>query len=167
MAYGSRVAASGLCAGLAAVAVLVVSAERRKKRPWRPINATSHWIHGDHAGSVSRFDLAHTGTGFATHMLASFWWALPFSAMIGRSGQPSPQRVIAAAVGTTALAAVVDYGLVPKRLTPGWELALPKSDLAMAYIAFGCGLALGAFLHTALRPAAEPHRLRGQEHRTA
>lgn len=149
MARVSLIAASGLCAGLAALAALAVSAERRNRSPWRPINATSHWIHGPRSGSVSRPDLAHTGTGFITHMLASFWWALPFSAMIGRSARPSPSRVVAAAAGTTALAALVDYGLVPKRLTPGWELALPKSDLMMAYVAMGLGLVLGTYLHAA------------------
>lgn len=77
--------------------------------------------------------------------------------MVGRSARPSPQRVIAAAFGTTVLAALVDYGLVPKRLTPGWELALPKSDLAAAYMAMGIGLALGASLHGAAAA-------RGQEH---
>ncbi|MFQ6240473.1 hypothetical protein [Sinorhizobium meliloti] len=149
MARVSLIAASGLCAGLAALAALAVSAERRNRSPWRPINATSHWIHGPRSGSVSRPDLAHTGTGFITHMLASFWWALPFSAMIGRSARLSPSRVVAAAAGTTALAALVDYGLVPKRLTPGWELALPKSDLMMAYVAMGLGLVLGTYLHAA------------------
>lgn len=149
MPRGSLIAISGICAGLAAVAVLTVSAERRNRSPWQPINATSHWIYGRRAGSVSRLDLAHTGTGFATHMLASFWWALPFAAMLGRNARPSPPRAIAAAAGTTVLAAVVDYGLVPKRLTPGWELALPKSDLAMTYIAMGLGLAFGATLHSA------------------
>lgn len=149
MARVSLIAASGLCAGLAALAALAVAAERRNRSPWRPINATSHWIHGPRSGSVSRPDLAHTGTGFTTHMLASFWWALPFSAMIGRSARPSPSRVVAAAAGTTALAALVDYGLVPKRLTPGWELALPKSDLMTAYVAMGLGLVLGTYLHAA------------------
>ncbi len=129
MARVSLIAASGLCAGLAALAALAVAAERRNRSPWRPINATSHWIHGPRSGSVSRPDLAHTGTGFTTHMLASFWWALPFSAMIGRSARPSPSRVVAAAAGTTALAALVDYGLVPKRLTPaGNSLCRSRTD---------------------------------------
>jgi hypothetical protein len=156
MARVSLIAASGLCAGLAALAALAVAAERRNRSPWRPINATSHWIHGPRSGSVSRPDLAHTGTGFTTHMLASFWWALPFSAMIGRSARPSPSRVVAAAAGTTALAALVDYGLVPKRLTPGWELALPKSDLMMAYVAMGFGLVLGTYLHAAVAGTVLP-----------
>lgn len=156
MARVSLIAASGLCAGLAALAALAVAAERRNRSPWRPINATSHWIHGPRSGSVSRPDLAHTGTGFTTHMLASFWWALPFSAMIGRSARPSSSRVVAAAAGTTALAALVDYGLVPKRLTPGWELALPKSDLMMAYVAMGFGLVLGTYLHAAVAGTVLP-----------
>ncbi|MDK1384662.1 hypothetical protein QN224_04480 [Sinorhizobium sp. 8-89] len=143
---GRVVFASGACAGLATVLVLMASANRRGRSHWRPINATSHWVHGRAAGSVSRFDLSHTLTGFVTHMLASFWWALPFSALLGSNTASAP-RVVAAAAGTTVLAALVDYGLVPRRLTPGWELALPKTDIAKAYVAMALGLALGTFLH--------------------
>jgi hypothetical protein len=37
------------------------------------------------------------------------------------------------AAWTSFLAAVVDYGIVPRRLTPGWELVLPKWPIALVY----------------------------------
>lgn len=43
-----------------------------------------------------------------------------------------------AAVST--LACVTDYHVVPKRLTPGFELRLPAGALAAAYAALALGL---------------------------
>ena len=49
---------------------------------------------------------------------------------------------IAPALATATLAAVVDYTITPRRLTPGFEKRLPASALVMVYAAFALGLAL-------------------------
>jgi hypothetical protein len=46
-----------------------------------------------------------------------------------------------------AIAAAVDYGMVPKRLTPGWEDVLSKRSIAVTYVALAAGLALGALVN--------------------
>jgi hypothetical protein len=46
------------------------------------------------------------------------------------------------------VAAVVDYGLVPKRFTPGWEDPLPIRSIAGGF----AGLALGLAGCTARKP---------------
>lgn len=52
------------------------------------------------------------------------------------------------------IAAVVDYGATPKRFTPGWELAVSKGAMFVAYLAFALGLAGGAMASESLvRPA--------------
>ncbi len=45
-----------------------------------------------------------------------------------------------------ALAAAVDYGLTPRRLTPGWELVLSRRSMVATYAAMALGLAAGAML---------------------
>jgi hypothetical protein len=45
-----------------------------------------------------------------------------------------------------AIAAAVDYGLVPKRLTPGWESVLSKRSILATYGVLALGLAAGAML---------------------
>ena len=45
------------------------------------------------------------------------------------------------AMAMSAIAATVDYTITPHRFTPGWELALSKRSMAVAYIAMGVGLA--------------------------
>jgi hypothetical protein len=44
----------------------------------------------------------------------------------------------------SVIAATVDYGITPKRLTPGWELVLPTRSMFGAFPALAIGLALGA-----------------------
>jgi hypothetical protein len=47
---------------------------------------------------------------------------------------------------TSAIAAVVDYGLTPHRFTPGWELVLSKRSMAAAYLAMAAGFAGAEYL---------------------
>jgi hypothetical protein len=58
-------------------------------------------------------------------------------------GGASPLRD---ACAMSAIAAVVDYGLTPKRLTPGWELVYQKSSMSVAYGAMALGVAAGALV---------------------
>ncbi len=44
--------------------------------------------------------------------------------------------------GFIGLDQVVDYRLVPRRLSPGFELRLSRRSIAAGYLAFGLGLAL-------------------------
>jgi hypothetical protein len=44
---------------------------------------------------------------------------------------------------TSAVAAAIDYGVTPKRFTPGWELLLSKRSMVVAYGALALGLAFG------------------------
>jgi hypothetical protein len=46
----------------------------------------------------------------------------------------------------SAIAAVVDYGITPKRLSPGWEEVLSKRSIGLTYAAMALGLAAGALL---------------------
>jgi hypothetical protein len=51
-----------------------------------------------------------------------------------------------------AIAAAVDYGLVPKRLTPGWESVLTKRSILATYGLLALGLAAGAMITQSGRP---------------
>jgi hypothetical protein len=41
---------------------------------------------------------------------------------------------------------VVDLGLVPERLSPGFERRLSRPSTGLVYLSFGVGLALGGLL---------------------
>ena len=55
--------------------------------------------------------------------------------------RPPSRAVPARGAATSAIAYVVDYHVVPRRLTPGFELRLPGAALAGIYAAMALGLA--------------------------
>jgi hypothetical protein len=110
----------------------------------QPINATSHWLHGEGAGQVKQIDAKHTGVGYATHHAACVLWAALFDTI--RSPDAGPGRIIRDAALVSAVAAVVDYGLVPSRLTPGWEQPLPIRSVAGGFAGLALGLAIGGLI---------------------
>src|SRR5206468_8981337 len=74
--------------------------------------------------------------GYGIHHTAAVFWATLFEWARERTGRP-----VASALGTAAVANVVDYVFTPKRLQPGYERQLSKRSLALGYGAFALGLA--------------------------
>lgn len=141
-----RALVTGTVAGLASAAALALLAKAEGKGAARPINATSHWLHGDKAAECDELDASHTWIGFATHYASAVFWALPFEFWRAKRRPRSTGALVRGACMTSAIAAAVDYGMTPKRLTPGWELVLSKRSLVMAYGVLALGLACGAKL---------------------
>ena len=142
---------SGSCASLGSTAVMAVAARAEGKAAVRPINATSHWLNGEAAGSYEGFDGAHTAVGFLTNHVASIFWAVFFEAWRLRRGPAGPLLMLRDAVVLSAVAAAVDYGPTPKRFTPGWEFVLSRKGMAAVYGGLAAGLAAGALLTQSAR----------------
>jgi hypothetical protein len=137
---------TGTVASVVSTAALAALAEAEGKRPMAPTNSTSHWLHGDGAGSFDGIDLEHTGLGLVTHHASAMFWALPFEAWLAFRPPRSSIELLRDATVMSAIAAIVDYGIVPKRLTPGWELSLSKKSMAGAFASLAIGLAAGALV---------------------
>ena len=135
---------SGSYASIASTAALALAARAEGKGAWQPINATSHWRNGDEAAARRGIDWAHTGIGYATNHSACIFWALFFEAWRARRGPGGPASMLRDAALMAAIAAAVDYGPTPRRFTPGWELVLSKTGMAIAYAGLALGLAAGA-----------------------
>jgi hypothetical protein len=75
------------------------------------------------AGSHEGVDLAHTAVGLllTTHE--------PFEAWLACRPVRSSIDLLRDATITSAIAGVVDYGMAPKRMTPGWELILTRRSM--------------------------------------
>ena len=69
------------------------------------------------------------------------FWASLFETI--RGGDDGLVETAAKAAAVAMVAATVDYGLVPKRLTPGWEEVLPGRSVVGGFAAMAVGLALG------------------------
>jgi hypothetical protein len=137
-------ALTGTVATLAVTAALAALARREGKSVLQPVNATSHWLDGPRTGNLRHADLRHTGTGFLTNHAAGIFWALPLTLMMDRDEPVG--NIAAKAALVSGLAAVVDYGLVPQRLTPGWEHALGTRGVAVGFAALAAGLFAGALV---------------------
>jgi hypothetical protein len=127
-----RVVSSGMLAGTAAALAASFAGRREVGAYAAPLNATSHILWGDAAARRDSASAKYTGTGALLHYGAAIFWALLYEALPGRA----PMRAAATAV----TAYVVDYHVVPRRLTPGFEMRLSAPALAGVYLALGLGL---------------------------
>lgn len=128
---------SGSAVSGVTTAVLAILARAEGEHPVQPVNSTSHWYWGEAAGRSRAVDLGHTLLGFVTHHGASVFWAGIFQAIRRARPERSP---LVDALQVSALAALVDYGVVPKRLTPGWEKVVSARSIAVAYAAMAAAL---------------------------
>jgi hypothetical protein len=148
-------AVTGTIAGLLSTIVLASAGRREAGSAVAPINAVSHWLWGDESLHAQAPTLRHTLTGYLTNHLAAIFWAVLYSRAYGHREEAKrlPQAA-AGAVATSAVAYVVDYHVVPKRLTPGYEHRISGGALLATYGALAAGLALGALLLQQRRTAA-------------
>ena len=142
---------SGVLASFASALAAGGSARAEGRGALQPLNATSHWLHGERAGRVRRVDVAHTGVGLVTHIASALFWAVPYSLWLQRKSERSAEEIVVGGAATAALAATVDYLAMPRRLTPGWELALSIRSIGLTFVGLALGLAGGALLARSLR----------------
>ena len=138
-----RASVSGTVAAITSGLTVALLARRRTGHLASGPNATSHVLWGESAGCCHEVDLRHTGVGAAIHHASGVFWAAGFEWLLATRRRPHP---IVAATAVTAAAYVVDYHVVPKRLTPGFELHLSGREMLGVYAALAAGLALTAML---------------------
>lgn len=136
--YSGRVTSSGILSGAAAALCVAIAGHRETGSYAAPLNATSHVLWGDEeAARQNAVSGKFTGLGAFIHFGASIFWAAMYEALPG----PAPLR----AAATAATAYVVDYHVVPKRLTPGFELRVSPRALSAVYVALALGLWASSF----------------------
>ncbi len=141
-----RVLLSGSLASITAALTLAAASKREGHRAAVPLNATSHWLHGDSAAAYCGVDWPHTGVGYATHNSATLMWAGVFEGLRQSSCRADLGAVARDAAIAATAAAIVDYTITPHRLTPRWELAVSKRSMALAYAAMAAGFVVSEFL---------------------
>jgi hypothetical protein len=137
-----RALVSGAVASLVSTLVVSSLGRRRSGAASAATNATSQWVWGDDARRRYAPSLRYTALGYAIHHASSTFWACLFEHATRREQRPS--RIVTAAAATAAVAYVVDYHCVPRRLTPGFDSHLPAGAMFATYAAFGAGLAAAA-----------------------
>jgi hypothetical protein len=139
-------AVSGSIASIVSTAVLALLSTVEGRGAVQPTNATSHWWYGDRAARAASARAGETTVGYATHHAAAIFWARLFETLRSRLSVRSVAGSAQLAAATAMVAAVVDYGIVPKRLTPGWELVLSRKSTGAAFLALAVGLTCGGLV---------------------
>jgi hypothetical protein len=137
---------AGLAAAALSATILLWRGRAETRRAAAPINAISHWFWPEQAMRRDDPSLKHTGTGIVLHVASSLFWSTASGWLRARRHRPTALNAALDAATVTAVAAVVDLAVVPKRLTPGFERRLSKPSLGAVYAGFALGLALGGLL---------------------
>lgn len=151
-----RAAVSGACASLLSSAVVSWLSHHHTGSASSGTNATSQWLWGAPARRKRLPNLRHTAVGYLIHHASSVFWAGFFE----RAALHRPSRSAALAVTTAVVAYVVDYHVVPRRLSPGFDRRMHPHHLPLAYAAFAAGLCVPRlYRHLAARIRQRlPHR---------
>ncbi|HZH42932.1 MAG TPA: hypothetical protein VEY50_02445 [Lysobacter sp.] len=136
---------SGSVASVLSTAVLSWRSRLNTGHGASATNATSHWLWGERAMHRHTPSARHTAVGYAIHHASAVFWATAFERLLLRR-PPTATRATATAAAVSALAYAVDYGLTPKRLTPGFERHLGGRSLLLTYGAIAAGLAVTALV---------------------
>jgi len=140
-------ALSGTLAGVLSAVALLVTGKRETGSAVAPVNAESHWLWGDESLRENRPTLKHTLTGIVTHQLSTVFWGTLDALVRGRRGAVrSVPEALLGGIATSAAAAAIDYTLVPKRLTPGFENRLSRGSMVGVFAAIAVGIAAGSLL---------------------
>jgi hypothetical protein len=140
--------ATGGAATAATSAVAAWCGRLETGRTAAPINAVSHIVWGDKAAAEQDDpSLQYTAVGAGLNAAAVTGWAAMHELIVG-DGRRSrhPAAALASGVAVSAAAYITDYYVVPKRLTPGFELRLSNTSLLAIYSTLAVSLAVGGLL---------------------
>ena len=131
------------CAGVATTTAVATCGALELGCPAAPVNAISHVIWGDDALRRDSMSARYTALGAAVNAAAvGSWSALHHFIFRPDRRPPGLAPALARGAATAALAYVVDYHVVPKRLTPGFEERLSNRSLFAIYASLAVSLAL-------------------------
>lgn len=144
--------ASAAATATTTAATLLLGATRDTS-PWAPLNAVSHILWGDEAALHTEPSATYTATGAALNGGAMVMWAAAHESL-RRLLPPGPAASVVAGASIAAAAYVIDYHVVPRRLTPGFEKRLSGRSMFWIYAALAAGLAASSISRSRSAPAA-------------
>lgn len=129
---------SGSIASLASTCVVSVFSRLRVGYAAAGTNAASQWLWYPGARFARAPSWRHTVIGYLIHHASSLLWAAGYEAT--RPARASTSGRVARAAMIASLAYVVDYHVVPRRLSPGFEHKVGPIGMVAVYAAFAAGL---------------------------
>lgn len=111
-----------------------------------PVQAISHIAFGEQAYLTNRLNLTFASVGFLLNAFAMVGWSV-VAELILRGLKVTPSSVLGTfAIGfcISALAYWVDFKVVPKRFTPGFEHVLSRRALYLVYWILAISIGMGS-----------------------
>jgi hypothetical protein len=142
MSLGKLLLRSAKTAAIATItitAAIMLVSKRETGSQWAAINDICHMADGDEKDQPVEFAPRETPLGLGLNASAIATWALGYEYFLG--GVPLPSSAFWAALATTGIW-IVDYRIVPKRYTPGFEKHLSPAAIAAVYATLAATLAL-------------------------
>jgi hypothetical protein len=140
-----RALISGSVASVVSTAALGVLALLEGKGAAQPTNSTSHVYWGDQAAAARSVDLRHSVPGYIIHHASAVFWAVLFEGITSER-ERSTGKLARNAAAVMATAGLLDYGLLPKRLTPGFERVLSTRSTIIGFAGLAAGFVIGGIL---------------------
>jgi hypothetical protein len=139
----NRILAAGLRTGAAlavtTTAAIMLAGKIETSAPWSPINAIAHIADGDDVSPPSEFSARESGLGLGINTAVMVSWGILYeAACLASRRKSSPASAILATAGTF----IIDYQLLPPRLSPGIEKRLSRPAVLWAYAVLAATLAL-------------------------
>jgi hypothetical protein len=131
-------------AALTTTAAIALCGQMENGDAIQPINDISHIVFGDESFAQSGASLRYTGTGLSMTKSLTASWAVLHEVLFGEYQDEGNVPVsLAGGAAVAAFAYFIDYHVVPKRLTPGFEAHLSRRSLIAIYVVMALALGLG------------------------
>ena len=137
-----RLARKSRHVGLATTLALMACGYGDEGNAWTPLNAVSHIAWGDEALEQKTFSVKYTLVGALLSVSSVGGWAALHEMLCGEAEEREQVGVsLAGAVGVAALAWLIDYKVVPRRLQPGFESRVTRRSMWLIYAVLAVALA--------------------------
>ena len=113
--------------------------------PLQPLNTVAHVILGTRAFYVHDAHPLVTSAGVFVHVLSMGAWGTLFSIGVKRG---RGIRVWVGALLLTAVAAALDFALLPPRFSPGFETVLTRGEVIIVYAVMAASLGIAAAMRS-------------------
>ncbi len=139
--YAKRTLVTGCITSAAGLLALLVVSRCEAGSAVAALNGSSQILHGDAALRERRLRARFTLPALLIHHASAHWWA----AVHEHPRLAASVRKPAVRAGAViAFAALLDYGVLPRRLSPGYEGQLSRRGIALVFAALAGGLAIGS-----------------------
>lgn len=141
-----QVVFTGTGAVVGTLLAMSILATRRGKSLTEVLNTSTHIFDRRAETTDSSFSFQRTGLGTMVNIGAAFFWGSVAAYAMANLQRRGTGGKLAAGCLTATVAGTVDYGLLPRRLTPGWEFVLPPTDIAIIFACMGTGISAGSII---------------------